>query len=208
MQAIPDQLANGLPAGTIRLNAKVAAVRPGEVVLADGRTLGADRAVVAAEGPGAASLLGLPPVGSKSASCVWFGAAAPPISDRYIVIDGTGRGPALNIAVMTNVAPEYGPDGSALIAAACPGVDDANLEPAVRAQLRSIWGDKVDGWAHLRTDAIAHGQPEQRPPFPPKQRVSLGEGLFVCGDHRDTGSIQGALYSGRRCGEAVLASLT
>ncbi|NDF67795.1 MAG: oxidoreductase, partial [Actinobacteria bacterium] len=32
-------------------------------------------------------------------------------------------------------------------------------------------------------------------------------GLFVCGDHRDTGSIQGALYSGRRCGQAVAASL-
>jgi predicted NAD/FAD-dependent oxidoreductase len=36
--------------------------------------------------------------------------------------------------------------------------------------------------------------------------VSLGEGLFVCGDHRDTGSIQGAMFSGRRCAEAVIES--
>jgi hypothetical protein len=28
----------------------------------------------------------------------------------------------------------------------------------------------------------------------------------VCGDHRDTGSIQGALYSGRRCAEAVAST--
>ncbi len=41
----------------------------------------------------------------------------------------------------------------------------------------------------------------------PKQRVTLGDGLFVCGDHRDTASIQGALFSGRRCGEAVVAML-
>jgi hypothetical protein len=27
--------------------------------------------------------------------------------------------------------------------------------------------------------------------------------LFVCGDHRDTGSSQGAMFSGRRCAEAV-----
>ncbi len=207
MQAIPNQLASGLPAGTVHLDAKVGAVRAGEVVLVDGRALAADRVIVAAEGPGAAALLSLPTVGSKSASCVWFGAAAPPIPDRYIVVDGTGRGPALNIAVMTNVAPEYGPAGSALISAACPGVDDAHLEPAVRSQLRSIWGPTVDSWTHLRTDAIAHGQPEQRPPFAPKQRVALGDGLFVCGDHRDTASIQGALYSGRRCAEAVLSSL-
>jgi len=46
------------------------------------------------------------------------------------------------------------------------------------------------------------------PPFNPEQQVSLGDGIFVCGDHRDTGSIQGALYSGRRCGDAVLAHLS
>jgi hypothetical protein len=38
--------------------------------------------------------------------------------------------------------------------------------------------------------------------------VSLGHGLFVCGDHRDTASIQGALYSGRRTGRAVVESLS
>lgn len=207
MQAIPNQLASGLPAGTVHLDAKVGAVRAGEVVLVDGRALAADRVIVAAEGPGAAALLSLPTVGSKSASCVWFGAPTPPITDRYIVVDGTGQGPALNIAVMTNVAPEYGPADSALIAAACPGVDDANLEPAVRKQLRGIWGPTVDSWSHLRTDAIAHGQPKQQPPFAPKQAVSLGDGMFVCGDHRDTASIQGALFSGRRCADAVRAGL-
>jgi monoamine oxidase len=32
--------------------------------------------------------------------------------------------------------------------------------------------------------------------------------VFVCGDHRDTASIQGALVSGNRAAEAVHASLT
>jgi hypothetical protein len=134
-------------------------------------------------------------------------ADAAPISSRYIVLDGTSTGPALNIAVMSNIAPEYAPPDSVLIAAACPGVADPEIEPAVRAQLRRMWGRPVDGWRHLRTDAIAHAQPRQHPPFSPKQRVDLGDGMFVCGDHRDTASIQGALYSGRRCGEAVVASL-
>jgi len=94
-----------------------------------------------------------------------------------------------------------------LIAAACPGVEMDDAAPLVRAQLRAIWGSSVDEWTHLRTDVIVHGQPAQPPGFSPKQRVALGEGLFVCGDHRDTASIQGALFSGRRCGETVLASL-
>lgn len=208
MGAIPAQLASRLAPGTIHLDTEVMGVAPEQVSLAGGRTIAAGRVIVAVEGPRASSLLGLPPVESNPASCVWFAADAAPIPDRYIVLDGTGVGPALNTSVMSNVAPEYAPAGSALIAAACPGVNDPDIEPAVRAQLRSIWGPAVDSWRHLRTDAIAHGQPRQHAPFSPKQRVALGGGLFVCGDHRDTASIQGALYSGRRCGEAVVASLT
>ena len=208
MGAIPAQLVSHLPPGMVHLQTTVRAVRSGEVTIAGGQQIRADRIIVAAEGPSAVELLGLPQVESNSASCVWFSAPAPPNRDRYVVLDGTGAGPALNIAIMTNVAPEYGPgDGSALIAAACPGVNDPGLEPAVRAQLRTMWGAEVDGWAHLRTDAIAHGQPRQRPPFSPKKSVVLGNGLFVAGDHRDTASIQGALFSGRRCAEAVLSTL-
>jgi predicted NAD/FAD-dependent oxidoreductase len=106
---------------------------------------------------------------------------------------------------MSNVSPAYAPAGKALIGGACPGVLDPDAEPAVRAQLRTIWGAQVDRWQHLRTDAIPHGQPAQPPGFPPKQRTSLGGGLHVCGDHRDTASIQGALFSGRRCAETILA---
>ena len=40
-----------------------------------------------------------------------------------------------------------------------------------------------------------------------RSTVELGEGLFVAGDHRDTPSQQGALVSGRRAAEAVLAHL-
>jgi hypothetical protein len=108
---------------------------------------------------------------------------------------------------MSNAAPSYAPAGQALIVAAIAGVADPLAEPAVRRQLRGWWGLQVDSWRHLRTDAIAHGQPDQSVPFSPKRRISLGEGLFVCGDHRDTGSIQGALFSGRRTGEAVAATI-
>jgi phytoene dehydrogenase-like protein len=208
MGAIPAQLAGHLPVESIHLNTEVVGVAPGEVAVDGGRRIAADRVVVAAEGPRAAALLGLSPVESNAASCVWFAADAAPIPERYIVLDGTGAGPALNTSVMSNVAPEYAPPGSALIAAACPGVNDPDIEPDVRAQMRTMWGPVVDTWRHLRTDAIAHGQPRQHPPFSPKQRIALGDGLFVCGDHRDTASIQGALYSGRRCGDAVISSLT
>jgi phytoene dehydrogenase-like protein len=212
MQAIPDQLAAGLLPGTLHLGSAAAALAPGEVRLVDGRIVRGTRVVVATEGPAAAELLRDQHVvarASRTVSCVWFAAPKPPVEGKLIVLDGTITGPAVNVAVMSNVSPSYAPQGQALIAAACPAADGdlAALPDAVRAQLRRWWGADVDQWRVLRTDSIAHGQPDSQPPFAPKQRVSLGEGLFVCGDHRDTPSIQGALFSGRRTGEAVLASL-
>lgn len=217
MGSIPAQLAAALPVDCVRLNTPVVAVTPGHVTTADGAQLGARHVVVATEGPVASQLLDLDPVGSRAVSCVWFAADQPPFRDRLIALDGEGTGPALNVAVMTNVAPEYSSDGRALIAVACPGGHETDAPdqgdsraPAliddVRFQMRRWFGPQVDGWVHLRTDVIAHGQPDSRPPFSPKRRVSLGNGLFVCGDHRDTPSIQGALFSGRRCAEAVLAA--
>jgi phytoene dehydrogenase-like protein len=203
MGAIPAQLAATLPAGRIVLDAAVAEVRPREVRLVDGRRISADVVIVATDGPQAAGLLGLRAVGSKAAGCVWFAADRAPVADKLVVLDSIGTGPVANVAVLSNVAPSYAPAGQALIAAAMPGVSIGDLEAVARAQLRGWWGQQVDAWRHLRTDRIAHGQPDGSPPFHPKKRVSLGDGLYVCGDHRDTASIQGALFSGRRCGEAV-----
>ncbi len=205
MQAIPDQLTAQLDDGDLALGVAATSVSVDGVVLDDGRTLRPAATVVATDGPTASRLLGLRSVGSRAASCVWFSAPEAPTDSRAVILDGDGTGPARNVAVMSNVAPLYAPAGRSTVAAACPGVADGSLEPVVRAQLRRWWGPQVDGWDHLRTDVIPHGQPDQSPPFSPKRRVALGDGLFVCGDHRDTGSIQGAMYSGRRCAEAVLA---
>ncbi|MBQ89060.1 MAG: oxidoreductase [Acidimicrobiaceae bacterium] len=202
MGEIPAQLASRLPADAVYLNTPVTAVSAGSVTTGRG-TITATDVIVAVEGPAAADLLGLPPVDSNPATCVWFAADTPPITEPLLVLDG--EGPARNIAIMSNVSPAYAPAGKALIGGACPGMLDHDAEPAVRAQLRDIWGAQVDRWIHLRTDAIPHGQPSQPPSFPPKQRTALGDGLHVCGDHRDTSSIQGALSSGRRCAETILA---
>ena len=206
MGAIPAQMAAGLAPGTVQLNRSVSAVDGTTVLLADGSTVHARTVVVATEGPAASRLLSLKRVESRSVGCVYFAADQAPISDKLVVLDGTASGPVLNVAVMSNVAPSYAPEGQHLIAAAMPTFVSGDLEAMARRQLREWWGEQVDTWRHLATYRIAHGQPDQSPPFAPKRRVDLGHGVFVCGDHRDTGSIQGAMFSGRRCGEAVIAA--
>ena len=166
--------------------------------------------VVATEGPAAARLLGLADPGSRPVATVHLAADAAPVPDRTIILDGDRRGPATNVAVMSNVAPSYAPPGRALIVVEIPAPPrgpDSELLDAVRHQLREWWGSTVDGWQHLSTIRIAHGHPDQRAGSSLKRRVRLGGGKYVCGDHRDTASIQGALYSGRRAANAVLTDL-
>jgi phytoene dehydrogenase-like protein len=208
MGAIPAQLAAHFPPDAVRCNAAVSAVRPGSVQMIDGTEITATAVVVATDGPVASRLLDLAPVGSRSVGCVYFAAPRAPVDDRLVVLDGSSRGPVLNVAVMSNVAPSYAPAGQHLIAAAMPASTGPDLERLARQQLREWWGPQVDDWRQLRTYRIAHGQPDQSPPLHPRRRVALGDGMFVCGDHRDTGSIQGALFSGRRCADAVASYLS
>jgi len=203
MQRLPEQLASRLPASRLHLSTEVRHVAPRSATLSDGSSITATAVVVATEGPVAHRLVPIAHVESRSVSCVYFDAPAAPTSSKAIVLDGDGLGPVLNVAVMSNISPFYAPSGRHLIAAALPGILDGDLEVAARTQLTAMFGRSVDDWRHLRTYRIPHGQPDQSPPFSPKKRVDLGDGLFVCGDHRDTASIQGALFSGRRTGEAV-----
>lgn len=207
MGVIPAQLAGRIEGGSIHLSTPVTAIHPDGVEV-NGRRVDARAVLVATEGPAAAALLGLPTVRSRSVSCVYFAADEAPTTSRYIILDGTAEGPALNIAVMSNISPHYAPAGGHLIAAAVPGSLDDGLEITVREQMSRMFGPKAGSWRHLRTYRIAHGQPDQSPPFSPKKRVHLRGNIFVAGDHRDTASIQGALFSGRRAADAVHDHLT
>lgn len=216
--AIPRQLAAGLQQGVVRLGVRVLAAGVGGgdrngVVLDGGEEVAARAVVVATEGPEAARLAGLPAPASLGVLAVYFAAERAPLDEPVLLLDGDGGGPVNNACVPSVVAPGYAPPGAALVSVSVLGHDDpgddARLVPAVRDQLRGWFGLQVDGWRHLRSYRIAHAQPAQPPPAltPPERDVRVRPGLYVCGDHRDNASINGAMASGRRAAEAVAADL-
>ena len=129
-----------------------------------------------------------------------------------MVLDGEGQGPVNHLAVMSDVAAEYAPSGRALIAVSVVGVPDDSdevLDSRVREQLREWYGAPVSGWRLERTYRIPHALPDQTAGAldPPRRNVRLRPGMYVCGDHRDNGSINGALVSGFRAAQAVMEDL-
>jgi phytoene dehydrogenase-like protein len=212
MGEIPLQLARRLPEVAVRLRARVAVVAPGRVTLESGEKLRGDAVVVATEGPEAARLLPeIEDPGSKATACLYFDAPKPPFRGSILVLDGEGKGPVNHLAVLSEVSADYAPPGRSLVSASCLGVPPeygGDLTNAVLGQMAVWFGSQVKEWRHLRTYRIPHAQPVQDPGNldPPERSVMLAPGLFVCGDHRETASLQGALHSGRRAAEAVLAS--
>jgi phytoene dehydrogenase-like protein len=208
MGAIPEQLAADLPEGVVQLGAPVVALEGTTAVVDGGEPVRARALVVATDGPVAAQLLDLPDPGSRPVACVYFGADRAPRPESLVMLDADRSGPANDVAVMSNVAPTYAPPSRALIATqVIDTIERDELELDVRRQMRDWFGAEVDEWEHLRTYRIAHGHPDQRPGFSARRAVRLGAGRFVCGDHRDTAAIQGALFSGKRTAAAVLAEL-
>ena len=207
MQAIPEQIAAGLTPEAVRLGARVDAVTDRSVTLASGETVDAEAVVVATDGPEAHRLTGTGTTAAKGTVCLYWAADAPPVDSATLLLDGTGSGPVNNAQVMSNVAPEYAPEGQALVGASVIGAglgDDAALERAARAQLRGWFGAQTDGWRFLRADRVTYALPDLPSLEPPERPARLASGVYLAGDHRRNASINGAMLSGRHTAEAVL----
>jgi len=224
MQQIPLQLADRLPASTVQLHATVESVethqdpsRNEQVLrLTDGSSIACSQLVIATEFNAAHRLLkdssagaavaGLP-ADWNSVTNLYFTADVAPISEPLLVLAGAKQvGPINNLAVLSNVAPEYAPPGKALISVSVIGRSSApwELESTVRAQLRDWYGASVDDWQLLRIYDIPYALPSQAvSELEPVVRLPQHNGVVICGDHCETRSIQGALHSGLAAAESL-----
>ncbi|HTZ58155.1 MAG TPA: NAD(P)/FAD-dependent oxidoreductase [Acidobacteriaceae bacterium] len=228
MEQIPLQLAAKLRPGTLVTGARVRNVTRNAhsfVVDLEGREpLQARAVVLAVEGNEGNTLLGgvggwrLPEVrGWNKTTAFCYAAERAPADEAILLLNGEGRdaGPVNHVAVMSAVSPAYAPPGAHLVVANVVGEAPAEspkvmrLEEAVRVHLRQWFGTAVDTWRLLRAYPLAQALPQQRHAEWEQSPVRVGGsgGVYMCGDYRETASIQGALASGRRVSETVAADL-
>ncbi len=216
MEAIPKQLAAALPPESLRLGTVVRTVESGRVELADGSRLTARDIVVAVNRAAAAALLPKEFHGpwcdrvDKSTRLVAFAASRSPLESPTLLVSADAGGPIDNLSVPSDIAAGYAPPGAALVMVSvrdgCNAEEDS-LSRAIRDQAADWFGEKVRSWRELATVQVNRALPDESPaarrlrPLEPR----LGDGLWICGDHCGSASINGALASGRRAAEAVLA---
>jgi len=215
MDAIPRQLAAGLPVDAVWTRCPVRRVEPGRVILVDGRHLDTWQVIVATDPRAAAALLPEPLLGPwasrgmKSTTMLAFAADRSPLERPTLLVSAEERGPIDNLTVPSDVAGGYAPPGASLVCVSLRSEwhgDDAVVSTAVRDQAAGWFGAGCRGWRHLATVRVARALPDETPAARTLRpgESQLTPGLYLCGDHCTSGSINGALASGRRCALSVL----
>jgi phytoene dehydrogenase-like protein len=203
MRAIPEQLAGRLGADRLHLGVRVSTVASGRVD-SDAGTVRADAVVVATDPGTATALLPVVDAGAPRQVTTHLHVLPSSPSSAPLIVLGAPGGRLVNSVVLTDAQPRYSPDGRALVAS-------STLLPTGEAEVREevarAHGVATADLAHLTTVTVTGAQPAALPPLQLRRPVALGGGLYVCGDHRDTPSIQGAMASGARTARAVLRAV-
>jgi phytoene dehydrogenase-like protein len=227
MERIPQQLAARLKPGTLQTRTRVSALtrraqRFG-VALPDGREIEAKHVVIAVaeheQRPLLAEILS-PKRAQAREACDWnatttlyYTAPRTPVEGPILVLngEGPGGGPINNLAVMSQVSRSYAPAGQELIAISCVGIrppsDDEMrlLDELVREQATRWFGVQVQDWQLLAAYPIQHALPLARTTQWEASSPRLADNVYICSDAQEQPSQQGALASGRRAAEAILA---
>lgn len=207
---IPKQLASRLPAGCVQLDQMVTNVGAKQVTLGSGEQISAAHVVIATDTSCAQRLVPsahLPKPKWRSVTNLYFAAERSPINEAIICLNGGDGGIVNNVCVLTDASEAYSGDGRALLSVSVLGLHtDDGLTAKVQAELVGWFGSDVEGWAHLRTDRIKKALPEQPPSDPPKDQFLHHSGVYFCGDHCTSASIEGAVISGKRVAAAILSA--
>jgi phytoene dehydrogenase-like protein len=168
----------------------------------------------------------------RSVGCLYYSfKGKAPVEDPILILNGIGcsRGnennPVNNVCFPSVVSPTYAPSGTGLCSVTVlerttsifEGRDD-DLDSSVRKQLATWFPDHKDDilnkWKLERVYKIQNAQPAQMyGPQPANANggrscdvfrgMQLPDGLFVCGDHVATASLNGAIESGVNAGKAA-----
>ncbi|MCT9007904.1 NAD(P)/FAD-dependent oxidoreductase [Streptomyces sp. NPDC054766] len=204
--AVPRLLAEALPQDAVRLGTPVTRLTDDGVELDAGDELAA-RAVVVATGPGPAARLlpglDLPPY--RVVTTYYHAATRSPLAEPVLLTDTRRR--FLNTCVLSEVVRGYAPPGMSLIATSVLGHDGEGREALLRDALAEVYGTDTAGWDLLTVRTVPDALPAMPPPQPLGRTARVSPGRYVCGDHRATGSVQGALASGARAAREVASDL-
>ncbi|NNE98488.1 MAG: NAD(P)-binding protein [Pyrinomonadaceae bacterium] len=208
MQAIPEQIANALSPGQIRLNSSVSRIEGKSIFLDSGEQIEAELIVLATDANKADRLLkGNSGTEFNATVCMYFESDSPlPISGQpYLMINSNPGELIDHIFQVSDVVPGSAPEGKTLISANIVG-DKACSENEVQSELRDWFGDG-HGFRHLKTYRIPQALPRYFTDSEVSTDLKINDFTYRCGDYTAYPSLNGAMKSGREVAEMAVREL-
>jgi phytoene dehydrogenase-like protein len=218
MGTISQQLAAPLrEQGCIHTSTRVAALlNEGERVvgvrLDDGSERRADAVVLATPAPEAMRLSGAAalPSGSLSTVTLYFSSLQCLYRGRRLLLNAEPDAFVNNAQLLTNIAPEYAPQGRHLLSVTLLGIpplDDEELAARALADLRRMFSGNryaqraLTTHTLLRVYRIPYAQFRQPPGIHPHLHFNRGNrpGLFFAAEFTEASSLNAAMISGEKC---------
>ncbi|MFE9672910.1 NAD(P)/FAD-dependent oxidoreductase [Streptomyces sp. NPDC006259] len=205
---LPELLARTLPPGTVHTGVRATAVSTTSVTTAEHGEFRCRAVLVATDGRTAAELLpGLRVSDFHPVTVLHHTTDEPPGTGASLLLDADRGGPVAHTAVISRVDPSRAPAGRTLISSTVLGPPPDGIDTAVRTHLSRLYGTSTGRWETLAVHHTAEAVPAMRAPHDLRRPVRLLAGLYVCGDHRDTSTVQGALHSAHRASAAIVSDL-
>ncbi|MDT7844848.1 NAD(P)/FAD-dependent oxidoreductase [Streptomyces justiciae] len=207
-EVLPELLARSLPPGTVHTGVRVTSVSTNTVTTAEHGEFRCRAVLLATDARAAAELLpGLRVPDFHQVTVVHHTTDEPPGTGTALLLDADRGGPVAHTAVLSHVDPSRAPAGRALITSTVLGPPPPDVDTAVRMHLARLYGTSTTRWETLAVHHTPEAVPTMRAPHDLRRPVRLLAGLYVCGDHRDTSTVQGALHSAHRATTAILTDL-
>jgi phytoene dehydrogenase-like protein len=195
MQAIPDQMASWLPLDKLKLNQEIIALDAKSVTLKSGKIIEGDAVILAVDLPVVAKLLKVDIPVTLGSKTYYFSAKSSVKQPALLRLVGEEH--LLHFTCLTDVNPGLAPKGKSLYSA-------TSLTKSSEKEVKAALEKQLPGQKLTLIDSfdIPHSL-QQVDGYEAIRKSS--NGIVLAGDYLEFPSLQGALFSGRKAAEEVLA---
>lgn len=195
MQSIPDQMASSLPADKLQLNQEIIAITSSSITLKSGEIIEGDAVILAVDLPVAAKLLRVQTSEMLGSRTFYFSAKKG--ANEPALLRLVGEQHLLHFTCLTDTNPCLAPNGKALYSAT--SLSNSSEKEVKEALEKQLPGQKL---TYIHSLDIPHSL-QKVDDYEAIKRVA--NGIVLAGDYLEFPSLQGALSSGRKAAEEILA---
>ncbi len=209
IQALPNLIVSQLSAPKVRLNSDVTNIQNNTVTINDKEKLTAKYICCATDSHTANSLFNIPKTDYHNVFTFYFSTPSPPFKNKWLYLDGS-HSPINNFYNVTATNPKASPKPYHLLSFSSIPTKKHHIihENEILNTAKNYFGNNVETWTLVKKFSIKQAIPQQPISYNQINTRFNSENVYFCGDWTIQGSINGALYSGRRIAQEVCKLLS